>query len=187
MENYNATDSISSSQQLNNSNVVYTNDRLVFDSLKLEYIIFLILIFCLLKKRFIPNRALSNLELSHHLLHNITNTHSNKRPRVLNLHTRPAKHDFQQSDMITRKSSKRSVPANPERVLDAPELKDDFYLNLIDWSASNIIAAPLNNELYLWNETDHKTSLLLKTDPQDLNGYLASTAWMKIKGNISPS
>jgi hypothetical protein len=27
----------------------------------------------------------------------------------------------------------RHIPALPERVLDAPELLDDYYLNLLDW------------------------------------------------------
>lgn len=29
----------------------------------------------------------------------------------------------------------RKIPQNPYRVLDAPCLQDDFYLNLVDWSA----------------------------------------------------
>ena len=28
----------------------------------------------------------------------------------------------------------RSVPKTPERILDAPFLRDDYYLNLLDWS-----------------------------------------------------
>jgi hypothetical protein len=29
----------------------------------------------------------------------------------------------------------RKVPKLPFKVLDAPSLKDDFYLNLLDWSS----------------------------------------------------
>ena len=28
---------------------------------------------------------------------------------------------------------KRTFPLNPEKILDAPELRPDYYLNLIDW------------------------------------------------------
>ena len=39
----------------------------------------------------------------------------------------------------------------PCKVLDAPALQDDFYLNLIDWSGSNELAVGLGNCIYLWN------------------------------------
>ncbi len=31
----------------------------------------------------------------------------------------------------------------PSQVLDAPALQDDFYLNLVDWSAQNVLAVGL--------------------------------------------
>lgn len=31
----------------------------------------------------------------------------------------------------------RRIPALPERILDAPDLVDDYYLNLLDWSKSS--------------------------------------------------
>jgi cell division cycle 20, cofactor of APC complex len=45
----------------------------------------------------------------------------------------------------------RTIPSSPEKILDAPDLKDDYYLNLMDWSASGIIAISLNRCVYLWN------------------------------------
>ena len=39
----------------------------------------------------------------------------------------------------------RKIPSNPYRVLDAPGLQDDFYLNLVDWSAQNILAVALES------------------------------------------
>lgn len=36
----------------------------------------------------------------------------------------------------------RHIPQSPERILDAPELLDDYYLNLLDWNADNILGAP---------------------------------------------
>jgi len=35
-------------------------------------------------------------------------------------------------------------------VLDAPDLSDDFYLNLIDWSEANVLAVGLQNKVYTW-------------------------------------
>lgn len=37
--------------------------------------------------------------------------------------------------------SGRPIPQSPERILDAPELMDDYYLNLLDWNADNILGA----------------------------------------------
>ena len=39
----------------------------------------------------------------------------------------------------------------PERILDAPELVNDYYLNLLDWSADNRLAVALGENVYLWN------------------------------------
>ena len=40
---------------------------------------------------------------------------------------------------------KEKIPKAPFKVLDAPALKDDFYLNLIDWSSDNILAVGLGS------------------------------------------
>ncbi|KAF8361808.1 fzr-1 [Pristionchus pacificus] len=45
----------------------------------------------------------------------------------------------------------RKVPKNPYKVLDAPELQDDFYLNLVDWSSQNMLSVGLNQCVYLWS------------------------------------
>jgi hypothetical protein len=37
----------------------------------------------------------------------------------------------------------RKINSQPYRVMDAPNLIDDFYLNLVDWSLQNIIAVAL--------------------------------------------
>lgn len=36
------------------------------------------------------------------------------------------------------------------KVLDAPELQDDFYLNLVDWSSQNVLSVGLGACVYLW-------------------------------------
>ena len=33
----------------------------------------------------------------------------------------------------------RHVPTTQERILDAPDLVDDYYLNLLDWSSNNVV------------------------------------------------
>ena len=42
----------------------------------------------------------------------------------------------------------RHIPQSAERTLDAPDLVDDYYLNLLlDWSSENMLAVALGNTL----------------------------------------
>ncbi len=45
----------------------------------------------------------------------------------------------------------RKINKKPYKVLDAPNLQDDFYLNLLDWSDNNQIAVALDSSLYVWS------------------------------------
>ncbi|KAA1472352.1 WD40 repeat-like protein [Dentipellis sp. KUC8613] len=49
---------------------------------------------------------------------------------------------------VTNKS--RKIATQPERVLDAPGMVDDFYLNLLSWSVLNIVAVALGENTYIW-------------------------------------
>lgn len=62
-----------------------------------------------------------------------------------------------------------------ERTLDAPDLVDDYYLNLLDWGSSNVLAIALGNTVYLWDATDGATSELVTVD--DENGPVTSVKW----------
>jgi len=44
----------------------------------------------------------------------------------------------------------RHIPSAPSRILDAPDLIDDYYLNLISWSDTNVLAVALGQAVYLW-------------------------------------
>eukprot|EP00762_Andalucia_godoyi_P002496 ANDGO_02712.mRNA.1 Protein FIZZY-RELATED 2 len=59
-------------------------------------------------------------------------------------------------------SPSRRIPTHPAKVLDAPALADDFYLSLIDWGATNVLAVGLNSEVYLWNASNAKVTKLFK-------------------------
>lgn len=63
------------------------------------------------------------------------------------LYTRPGEL-ASNTGAVTNKS--RKVPTVPERVLDAPGMADDFYLNLLSWSALNIVAVALTENTYVW-------------------------------------
>lgn len=69
----------------------------------------------------------------------------------------------------------RRVPRHPYKVLDAPELQDDFYLNLVDWSSTNVLAVGLGSCVYLWNAASGQVTRLC--DLQADNDNITSVSW----------
>jgi cell division cycle protein 20 (cofactor of APC complex) len=69
----------------------------------------------------------------------------------------------------------RVIPQTPERILDAPELLDDFYLNLIDWSSRNVLSVALSQTVYLWNADNGEIQQLLTID--DAEHIVTSVGW----------
>lgn len=43
------------------------------------------------------------------------------------------------------------IPGEPFRILDTPGIDDNYYSNVLDWSATNLIAVSLSNTVYLFN------------------------------------
>jgi cell division cycle 20-like protein 1 (cofactor of APC complex) len=55
-------------------------------------------------------------------------------------------------------SAFRKIPKTPFKVLDAPNLQDDFYLNLVDWSSQNVLSVALGSCVYMWDANNNKVS-----------------------------
>ncbi|XP_042004506.1 cell division cycle 20.1, cofactor of APC complex-like [Salvia splendens] len=70
---------------------------------------------------------------------------------------------------------KRRIHKFPERILDAPDIIDDFYLDLLDWSSGDVIAIALKNDVYLWSASDGSTVELLSAS--DEIGPVTSVRW----------
>ncbi|KAG6382053.1 WD40 repeat-like protein [Boletus reticuloceps] len=71
----------------------------------------------------------------------------------------------------------RSVCKTPYRVLDAPDLADDFYLNLVDWSSTNILGVGLGSCVYLW--TAHNAAVSKLCDLSVSGDTISSVAWVQ--------
>eukprot|EP00959_Pyramimonas_sp_CCMP1952_P142169 2975659-Pyramimonas_sp.AAC.1 len=76
----------------------------------------------------------------------------------------------QNGGKVVSRKQYRHIPQAPERILDAPELLDDYYLNLLDWSSKNVVAIALGPSLYLWNSSSGDVSELMSVnaDADDL-------------------
>eukprot|EP00252_Welwitschia_mirabilis_P001959 TRINITY_DN11924_c0_g1_i2.p1 TRINITY_DN11924_c0_g1~~TRINITY_DN11924_c0_g1_i2.p1 ORF type:complete len:516 (+),score=61.42 TRINITY_DN11924_c0_g1_i2:115-1662(+) len=68
----------------------------------------------------------------------------------------------------------RKIAKIPYKVLDAPGLQDDFYLNLVEWSSHNILAVGLGSCVYLWSACSSRVTKLCDLGPDD---NVCSVAW----------
>ncbi len=71
----------------------------------------------------------------------------------------------------------RSVCKTPYRVLDAPDLADDFYLNLVDWSSTNVLGVGLGSSVYLW--TAHTAAVSKLCDLSETQDTISSVSWVQ--------
>ncbi|KPJ14414.1 Cell division cycle protein 20-like [Papilio machaon] len=76
----------------------------------------------------------------------------------------------------TVKNNTRYIPQAPERILDAPDILDDYYLNLVDWSPSNVVAVALGNAVYLWNAGTGQIDQLLTLEGSET---VSSVSWVQ--------
>ncbi|PQM39459.1 cell division cycle 20.3 cofactor of APC complex isoform X2 [Prunus yedoensis var. nudiflora] len=69
----------------------------------------------------------------------------------------------------------RRLPKGEARILDAPNIRNDFYMSTMDWGKNNVIAIALGKDLFLWNAENREVHKLLQVD--DLNDFPSSVAW----------
>lgn len=86
----------------------------------------------------------------------------------------PVKHSSQTMLLSPRKTP-RAVSKVPYKVLDAPDLADDFYLNLVDWGSGDILAVGLGPSVYLWNRETGKVNQLCQLEGDSVT----SVSWIQ--------
>lgn len=73
----------------------------------------------------------------------------------------------------------RNIPQAPERVLDAPEIVDDFYINVLDWSCNNTLAIALNKTAYLWNADTGSITELTTLQEHEADNFITSLSFIE--------
>ncbi|KAL2419362.1 Fizzy-related protein-like protein [Exophiala dermatitidis] len=105
-----------------------------------------------------------------------------KHPGIINLNARSDLYSISpinyssQSILQTPRKQPRPIAKVPFKVLDAPELADDFYLNLVDWGSANILGVGLGSCVYMWNSATGKVTQLCKLPDNDL---VTSVSWIQ--------
>jgi len=87
---------------------------------------------------------------------------------------------LEEAEIIQSLKQKRTISKTPYKVLDAPALQDDFYLDVVHWSKQNTLAVGLGKSLYLWEASNSKITKLHEFREND---SVTSVAW-SLKGNL---
>lgn len=75
---------------------------------------------------------------------------------------------------------KESLPSKPIKILEAPNLREDFYCNLLDWGKKNIMSVALGRTIYLWNATNNSVTKMPEIHQPS---YYTSVKWSP-SGNL---
>ncbi|KAL3524519.1 hypothetical protein ACH5RR_017353 [Cinchona calisaya] len=155
--------------------------------------------------RFIPNRSAIDFDYVHYMLtegrkgkenpavsspsweayrKQLGETFNMNRTRILAFKNKPPTPvdaipgDFSATAANNSKPAKprRHIPQVRERTLDAADILDDYYLNLLDWGSSNVLSIALGSTVYLWDASDGATSELVTVDEE--NGPVTSVKWV---------
>lgn len=75
----------------------------------------------------------------------------------------------------------KKIDKTPFKVLDAPNLEDDYYLNLLEWSDyCNNIAIGLGDRVYLWDAARQDVRKLAESNNNSMsNTIVSSVSWAK--------
>lgn len=73
--------------------------------------------------------------------------------------------------LLSPRRTTRKISKTPFKVLDAPELQDDFYLNLLDWSSLNMLSVGLGPAVYLWSACTCQVSISILCGVKNLWFY----------------
>ena len=111
--------------------------------------------------------------------------------------------------LLSPRKGVRQISRTPFKVLDAPELavsalhidhtieqaddvlkKDDFYLNLVSWSASNVLGVGLNSCVYLWSAHTSKVTKLCDmttstTTGEEVSDLITGLEWTNRVGDLA--
>ena len=94
--------------------------------------------------------------------------------------TTPIRYASQQL-LLTPRKQPRAISKVPFKVLDAPDLADDFYLNLVDWGSSNMLGVGLGSCVYMWNAVTQQVTKLTEL-PDD---QVTSVSWIQRGSHVA--
>lgn len=137
----------------------------------------------MLSDRFIVNRSVLNIEQSNFMLLNEKNNigviHGKmgitKEQRILNFNDKKQNEteDVEKINSIKKlnnfKDKKiRTVLKKSIKTLDAPNVFNDYYLNLLDWDSGDNLMVGLENEVYIYDNKTREVAVLTKSQTDNV-------------------
>ncbi|CAN9326987.1 unnamed protein product [Alternaria alternata] len=92
----------------------------------------------------------------------------------------PIKYSSQRM-LLSPQRQARAVSKVPYKVLDAPDLADDFYLNLVDWGSQNTLGVGLGSCVYMWNSSSGRVTKLCELQDDSVT----SVNWIQRGSHIA--
>ncbi|KAI9849601.1 MAG: substrate-specific activator of APC-dependent proteolysis [Sclerophora amabilis] len=90
-------------------------------------------------------------------------------------------HIKSQQMLLNHRKPPRAISKVPYKVLDAPDLADDFYLNLVDWGSSNVLGVGLGTCVYMWNSQSGRVTKLCDLS----DDIVTSVSWIQRGSHVS--
>lgn len=94
---------------------------------------------------------------------------------TINWSDRYQRHSNKPSVIASSKPS-NSLPLEAYRILDAPGLIDDFYLNVLEWGRRDLLGVALGGNVYLWNGHTETVSQLGTVSEEEVT--VSALSWI---------
>ncbi|XP_055343591.1 cell division cycle protein 20 homolog isoform X2 [Paramacrobiotus metropolitanus] len=88
-------------------------------------------------------------------------------------------HAISKTGAHNAKKIPRAIPAVPSRILDAPDLLNDYYLTRLDWGGRNMLAVALGAAVYLWNGETAAIDELFSCAVEGEQRYVSGVSWLQ--------
>lgn len=153
--------------------------------------------------RYIVDKSCYNELYSHHLLQNKPSDETiSYREQKKRKHLSYLLHGFQIDRMkvLNQRAQSRLIPnsellrtlgkvprkvkSKPDRILEAPNIINDYYTFGIDWGQQDTLAVALDTGIYTWNTKTNKTQLLADYPAQN-GAYISCVAWKPQSSHIA--
>jgi cell division cycle 20-like protein 1, cofactor of APC complex len=93
--------------------------------------------------------------------------------------------DIMLSHQDKKPRRQQDIPKTAFKVLDAPDLRDDFYLHLLSWSKADVLAVALNDSVYLVSGHGRSVTRLMSLRPIGNHNprphYVTCVCWNEIE------
>lgn len=138
------------------------------------------LLHCIIENE-VLNSGITDLGELHTKQRRVFSYHSHSKPENLMSEHHSLSPLTLASQKILQSPFKKTRKITAQKIMSAPNLVNDFYLNLVDWSSQNFLGIGIGTNLILWDVVNKGMSKLYDTGKEE--GEITSVAWSE-RGNL---